>query len=284
MRNFLIYGMAFVVSLAMLLTACKKDDSKPDNSGNNNNQETPGGSEVTPNQEYPETSVVLPQAVTDIDGNTYDAVQIGDQVWMAENLRTTRYSDGTTIPLDSTYSGIEPFRYAPGPSSGNNEENMANVARYGYLYNWCAVMHGAVSSDINPSGVQGICPNGWHVPSDAEWMELTNYMKTQPTYMAGGNPDNLAKALAATWGWNSSSVTDAPGNNPSTNNATGFSALPAGVYFGQILEGRYGLFNFSALFWSATATNQYAINHNRSDVDIWLDYRDDGASVRCVRD
>jgi len=74
---------------------------------------------------------------------------------------------------------------------------MENVARYGYLYNWPAVMHGASSSEANPSGVQGICPNGCHVPSDAEWLELFDYMRTQPAYISGG-VGHLSKALAAT--------------------------------------------------------------------------------------
>jgi len=295
MRKLFILGTAFVVSVAMLLTACKKDDPKPDNGGNNNNQETPGGGggEVTPNQEYPETAVVLPQAVTDIDGNTYDAVQIGDQVWMAENLRTTRYADGTVIPMGGTYSFTEPYRYAPGIGQ-SNEENMENVAHYGYLYNWLAMMHGGNGSTDNPSGVQGICPVGWHVPSDAEWTELTDYMSTQPTYMASGNADQLAKALAATWGWNSSSETDVPGNNPTTNNTTGFSALPAGYcdYYHDLFgsDFSYGRFGDYAYFWSATEYEDYgaygrALDYDRADV-LRFDAvgRHTGLSVRCVRD
>ena len=100
-------GTAFVVSLAMLLTSCKKEEIS--NNGNDNgNTENPGGDAgedpETPNQEYPSTAVVLPQAVADMDGNTYDAVQIGDQVWMAQNLRTTKYVDGTTVPMGTSTS------------------------------------------------------------------------------------------------------------------------------------------------------------------------------------
>ncbi|MBR4537068.1 MAG: fibrobacter succinogenes major paralogous domain-containing protein [Bacteroidales bacterium] len=228
--------------------------------------------------------MVLPNAVSDIDGNSYDAVQIGNQVWMAENLRTTKYADGTTIPMGSTYSYAEPYRYAPG-SNQSNEENMVNVASYGYLYNRPAVMHGASSSAANPSGVQGICPNGWHVPSDAEWTELSNYMKTQPAYMASGNADHLAKALAATWEWSSASGTDVPGNDPTTNNATGFSALPAG-YYGN---GGYISFGYYANFWSATENiANYAYDRYLGYSYAYV-YRDGGNkyygfSVRCVRD
>ena len=284
MRKFFMLGMALTVSVAMLLISCKKEEVN--NNGNDNgNTENPGGDgSGSGDQEYPSTAVVLPNAVTDIDGNSYDAVQIGNQVWMAENLRTTKYADGTSIPLGTSTSTTTAYRYAPGPNE-SNEENMENVPHYGYLYNWPAVMHGASSSEANPSGVQGICPDGWHVPSDAEWTQLIDYMKTQPEYMASGNADHLAKALAATWGWNSAIETDAVGNDPSANNATGFSALPAGIYYSS------GYFDFGsdAAIWSATEENDYyAFDHGLyySDPDV---YRGSsiisvGLSVRCVRD
>ena len=281
-------GMALTISVAMLLTSCKKDEVN--NNGNNSgNTENPGGVSGDGNynnQEYPSTANVIRRAVTDIDGNIYDAVQIGEQVWMAENLRTTKYADGTAIPLGTSTSTTTAYRYAPG-SNQNNEENMVNVPRYGYLYNWPAVMHGANSSVSNPNsnGVQGICPNGWHVPSDAEWTQLTNYMKTQPTYMASGNADHLAKALAATWGWNSSSETDAPGNNPSLNNATGFSVLPAGSYFDYGNNDGFGTY---ASYWSATGDldNAYSLLLFYYYVDVVRSYDHEyrGLSVRCVRD
>ena len=283
MRKYFILVAALVVSVAKLFTSCKKDEVN--NNGNNSgNTENPGGGSGSGNQEYPETAVVLPNAVSNIDGNSYDAVQIGNQVWMAENLRTTKYADGTSIPLGTSASTTTAYRYAPGPNQ-SNEENMVNVPRYGYLYNCPAVMHGASSSSANPSGVQGICPTGWHVPSDAEWTELTNYMKTQPAYMASGNADHLAKALAATWGWNSASVTDVPGNDSTTNNATGFSALPAGFY----ANGYYLYFGSSAFFWSATgnfdgtACSLY-LYYSRAYEDWITGNKNGGFSVRCVRD
>ena len=278
MRKYFILGAALVVSVAMLFTSCKKEEVN-NNSNSNGNTENPGGGGSEGGWHvYPSTAHVLPNAVTDIDGNSYDAVQIGNQVWMAENLRTTKYADGTTIPMGNTWSYTEPYRYAP-----NNKTS--NVASYGYLYNWPAVMHGASSSESNPSGIQGICPDGWHVPSDAEWTELTNYMKTQPAYMASGNADHLAKALAATWGWYSSSETDAPGNDPTTNNATGFSALPAGVYN----SGNYLLFGDYADFWSATENNDngaYKRHLDHCSANVYRNYggETNGFSVRCVRD
>ena len=109
-------------------------------------------------------AVIIPRAVKDIDGNAYDGVRIGEQVWMASNLKTTRYADGTEIPSGDPdiHSSSNPYRYVPGGDA-------SNVKRLGYLYNWPAVVHGSSQSNESPSGVQGICPDGWHVPSNAEW-------------------------------------------------------------------------------------------------------------------
>ena len=284
MKKILMLGIAFVISSAMLLTACKKDEVN--NNGNNSgNTENPGGDgSVTPNQEYPSTAVVLPQAVADIDGNTYDAVQIGEQIWMAENLRTTRYADGTTIPMGTSTSSTTAYRYAPGPNY-SNDENMDYVAHSGYLYNWPAVMHGESSSETNPSGVQGICPNGWHVPSDLEWNRLTTYLSNHSDYLCSGSSYNIAKALASTSGWQLSDEHEcAVGNDPSTNNASGFSAPPAGDYNGNYLD-----FGFRAYFWSATSNSDYVasgcyINYKYASVTRISSIRCNGFSVRCLHD
>ena len=222
------------------------------------------------------------QPVTDFDGNVYKTVKLGNQVWMAENLRTSRYADGTPIPLGTESSYDVAYRYYP-------DDNSANVSDCGCLYNWPAVMNGSLSNSANPSGVQGICPDGWHVPSDAEWTELTNYVKSQSQYVCSGDEDKIAKALASEEGWNSSTDNCAIGNNPSTNNATGFSARPAGHYYGS-----YGYFGYGANFWSATQNDSYyaynrGLDYNNGSVSRSNDsknggYKVDGYSVRCVRD
>ena len=217
------------------------------------------------------------QPVTDIDGNEYKTVKLGNQVWMAENLRTTRYADGTLIPLGTEASFTTAYRYYP-------DGNSANVSDYGYLYNWAAVMKGASSSDANPSGVQGICPDGWHVPSDAEWTELTNYVKSQSQYVCGDYTGNIAKALASETGWKPDDEECAAGNNPSANNATGFSARPAGYY-----SGTYNGFGSNANFWSATQySSNYAydrtLDYSNAYVDRYLTNKNYGYSVRCIRD
>ncbi len=216
-------------------------------------------------------------AATDYDGNIYDVIQIGQQCWMKENLRTTHYADGTSIALGSSTSSTTAYRYYP-----NN--NGDNVSTYGYLYNWKAVMGNSVSSDSVPSGVQGICPRGWHVPSNAEWTQLTNYVSSQNEYVCGNNINNIAKALASTTGWNDSPVDCATGNNPSTNNATDFGAMPAGNYEGTPVP----LGTFSG-YWSATQSNQSnalgrSINIYYSVVNSLNKSKSNAYSVRCLRD
>ena len=215
--------------------------------------------------------------VTDIDNNTYNTVQIGNQCWMAENLRTTRYANGTTIPLGTDTNSTTAYRYYP-----NN--NSSYVTTYGYLYNWKAVMRNSSSSSANPSGVQGVCPTGWHVPSDAEWTQLTDYVSSQSQFVCGSNSSYVAKALASRIGWCSNSSTCAVGNNQSTNNTTGFNILPAGSY-----EVMYWNFTFSATFWSTTQNNGLAaygrgLDHNNASLSRYGDNKRVGSSVRCVRD
>ena len=274
-------GVALVVSLAMLTTSCHKDETN-NNGSNNGNTENPGGGGSGGGSGTQDQ--FLPNAVTDIDGNHYDAVQIGDQVWMAENLRTTKYADGTTLPLGTSTSTTTAYRYAPGTGQ-SNEENMDNVSRYGYLYNWPAVMHGESSSTTNPSGVQGICPNGWHVPSGAEWTQLKTYLRSHSEYVCSGSGENIAKALASTSGWQSYDGAEcAVGNNLSTNNSTGFSALPAGIYYGG-----YDNFGYGANFWTAAVNVDgiaayYNLYYSYATVGNSCDSKYYGFSVRCVRD
>ena len=240
-----------------------------------------GGDDNPDNNDTTITAQACPgvPTVTDIDGNVYNTVQIGEQCWMRENLKTTKYANGTTIPLGTTTSYDVAYRYYP---NGNS----ANVADYGYLYNWPAVMNGSLSSSANPSGVQGICPNGWHVPSDAEWTELTYYVSRQSQYVCGNNTAYIGKALASEEGWNSSTDYCAVGNNPIANNATGFSARPASDYTGYYLN-----FGNYAHFWGATQSNGSNGNYAYYRY-LYYDYtgvfrgnssKRSGYSVRCVR-
>lgn len=270
---FTIMVMAFAIVLVM--NSCKKENvttQSGDNlSGENGDNPSEGNGDNSSRDE------IIKDAVTDIDGNTYDAVKLGDQVWMAENLRTTKYADGTTIPMGNTFSEDVAYRYCP-----NNISD--NVSTYGYLYNWPAMMHNSSSSDSNPSGVQGICPTGWHVPSNAEWSQLTDYVSSQSQYVCGSDNTYIAKALASTTVWVSSTEQCAPGNNPSSNNATGFYAVPAGYYYGY-----YTAFNYGAYYWSATQTNSLNAYFHALIYTSAFVYSDTysklaGFSVRCLRD
>ena len=226
-----------------------------------------------------------PNTVSDYDGNTYATVMIGTQCWMNQNLRTTHYANGQSISLStSSTSTSTAYRYYP-------DNNSSNVSTYGYLYNWPAVMHGAGSSNSNPSGVQGICPNGWHLPSHAEYVQLLNYLGGQTQYQCNGNSANIAKALASTTGWESSSTTCHVGNNPSSNNASGFSAPPAGEYFVGIddhdYDGNKGI-SLHAYFWTSweyTIENTAIIIgllYNGEDVKAYYNLKAGSVSVRCV--
>lgn len=234
-------------------------------------------------------------SVKDIDGNQYALVMIGNQCWMRENLRTTRYANGTKIATGGKNLSYKTrYKYCP-------NGNANNVPTYGYLYNWAAVMCGGASSNGVPSTVQGVCPDGWHVPSDAEISILLDYVASQPQYQCDSNPQKTAKALASTTGWKESKKKFTPGNNSQENNATGFSAMPAGtihLYNTAPVPGDASDFSFEqfgeyAFFWTATEYNStYAFmrmlwyNEARGNLPLgkikW-DRKERAISVRCVR-
>lgn len=236
-------------------------------------------------QTEPESGDVMYNAVMDVDGHTYDAVLIGNKIWMIQNLKTTRYSNGEEIPVgvpDEDRTSTEPLRFVP---NGNG----SYVEQYGYLYNWYAVMHGASSSSSNPSRVQGVCPQGWHVPSRAEWEQLTTFIGMQSEYQCNGEKYNVAKAMASTTGWKEASKTCAVGNNQYNNNATHFSAFPAGL--GDISVNNN--FTKDAYFWSCTQSaipgwDMYAydfeLDYYSATTYIYAPCKGNAMAVRCVRD
>lgn len=198
---------------------------------------------------------------------------------MKENLRTTHYSDSTSIPEGTTLSSTEPYYY-------DNSNSEIPLLERGYLYNWSAVMHGTDGSSTNPSRVQGICPTGWHVPSDAEWSQLTQYVSEQDSCRCSNDQTYIAKALASNTYWNTSTNICAVGNDLSANNATGFSALPAGLInsSGFIYSLDYGTH-----FWSTTeSASDRAWERSFGTAYPYVgrssNYKRDGYSVRCVRD
>lgn len=222
--------------------------------------------------------------VTDIDGNTYTTVQIGCQCWMRENLRTTRYADGTPVPIDTAkYSDYEPYAYYP-------DHDKRNVAVYGYLYNWDAAMGKESPSDANPSGVQGICPDGWHLPSMPEFNDLELHVSSIDRYVCDNEKSHIGKALADTSGWDDFSsenphLLHSPGHDQASNNATGFSALPAG----DVIGGPENYFHQSAYFWTSTEFSSYQASYRYVDHDMpvfginYDSHKRTGRNVRCVK-
>ncbi len=218
--------------------------------------------------------------LTDINSNVYNTVLVGSQCWMKENLRVRKFPDNTEIAL-GTYTSIDPYYY-------DDSESDIPLAERGYLYNWSAAMHGAASSSAAPSGVQGVCPDGWHLPSEAEWEALKEYVSAQPEYICGGDTNNIAKVVASELWWDSYNGGCNPGDQrTSPNNATGFSAVPAGTL------GVYGYDDagYSAHFWSATensgytaAAIYYSLDYDTSDFLWGTTVKERRASVRCLRD
>ncbi len=196
--------------------------------------------------------------VTDYDGNTYETVTIGTQTWMAENLKTTHYKDGSVIPNitnNSEWGGLSTGAY------GDYNNDPANANTYGRLYNWYA----AVDS-------RGVCPEGWHVPTDAEWTVLTDYLGG--TTVAGGK---LKETGTSHW------------NSPNTGatNESGFTALPGG--YRDLSNGNYLDMGSYGYFWSSTAYNSDSawyryLNYYNSNVLRYNYYKHYGFSIRCAGD
>jgi uncharacterized protein (TIGR02145 family) len=210
---------------------------------------------------------VQAQTVTDIDGNVYNTVTIGTQVWMKENLKTTKYNDGTAIPNITDNTAWAALR--TGAYSDNNN-TPANSTIYGRLYNWYAVDNDAITK-VESNGGKNVCPTGWHVPADTEWTTLTTYLGGES--VAGGK---LKETGTTHW---------ASPNTVATNE-TGFTALPGGYR----VNGTY-LLNYSfGIWWSSTAyiipTCAWPRGMIYNTASVYRNYgaNQDGFSVRCLRD
>lgn len=231
-----------------------------------------------------------PNTVTDYDGNVYRTVTIGEQIWMAQNLKTTKYSDVTAIPLvpgDSNWNALDETDQAycfP-------NDDAANKAVFGVLYTWAAAIKRAASSTANPSKVQGVCPTGWHLPSGAEWDKLVIYLgENGYNYDGTFSRRNIvvAKSLASNNYWSVSDKTGSVGNfdYPAYRNKSGFSALPASSRFNSGGFSGLGLY----AYW-LSATEENALNakicklyYSDNFVERTYFRKEGGCSVRCVKD
>lgn len=197
------------------------------------------------------------ETVTDIEGNVYKNILIGNQTWMAENLRTTRFNDGTAIPLvkdEAAWAGLSTAAYC----WYKNEEDAFKPV-YGALYNWYSVNTGK------------LCPSGWHVPGDDEWSSLTTLLGGEN--IAGGK---LKEPGLTYW----------VEPNAGATNESGFSAFPGGFRYS---DGKFFDFGFSSYWWSSkdySGSRAWFRFLYYSDGNIYRFNNDkkNGFSVRCLKD
>jgi len=215
------------------------------------------------------------QTITDAEGNIYNTIAIGTQLWMKENLKTTKYSDGSNIPnvtLNSTWDTITSGAYC------NYNNTPSNSDTYGRIYNGYTVLDS-----------RGLCPTGWHVPSENDWAIFETYLTTNSYNYDGTStpPYKLAKALASPSIWSSSAVVGTPGNTdyPAIRNISGFSALPSGWRFAT---GMYNGMSYNCSWWSSTfsgsVTSSRGISYNDPLLNPYTYGVGVGLSVRCICD
>ena len=214
--------------------------------------------------------------ITDVDNNSYNTVLIGTQCWTKENLKVTKYSDGVIIiPLNatggstgtsSTWQNLTTGSYT---IYGNESSTGANATNYGFLYNWYA------AKGITTTGsttYKNLCPLSWHVPTDAEWTNLSTYLGGES--VAGGKMESTSSL------WNAI--------NTAADNSSGFSALPGGF---RDFDGSFYFIRSYAFFWSATENDinlnpwtRYLDSNNGNVYSSSSFFKSVGAAVRCLKD
>lgn len=214
--------------------------------------------------------------ITDVDGNIYQSVRIGSQIWTVQNLRVTRYNNDSAITLDTSSKtwncNTEKYCFH------DNSTNTAFQNKWGAYYNWYAVNTGKLA------------PSGWHVPTDAEWDTLENYLIANGyNYDGTTTGKKFAKSLAAKTDWYSYdySNTGAPDTMTSWNNSSGFLALPGGY---RDLDGGFKYQGTFCGWWSATgsvdtlgAYGRY-LNSSHVHMSTFINGKSTGHTVRLLRD
>jgi uncharacterized protein (TIGR02145 family) len=232
----LLLVMALVLSV---ISSCKKENNVPD---------------------------IAQKSMTDQDGNTYKTVEIGTQIWMAENLKTTTFNDNTAIPNvtgDSLWVGL----ITPGYCWYNNDET-TNKPLYGALYNWLAVKTGK------------LCSAGWHVPTDSDYDTLELYLGIPPAQINlwGNRGTDQGTQMKSIDGW-------AIGENGT--NSSGFSALPGGYRYAA--DGSFNAIGTISYWWSSTEDGPNDSWYRRldgSNKDIYkaATSKKAGKYIRCIKD
>lgn len=217
--------------------------------------------------------------LTDIDGNVYASIEIGNQVWMAENLKVTHYADGAPIAEvsdEAAWNDLAPEDQAY--CWYNNQIEYRDTS--GALYTWAAAMYGGLSSDT--VGVQGVCPDGWHLPADKEWkiLEMTLGMSQADADSydwRGSDEGGQLKEL----GFSNWAIP-----NEGASNSSGFTAIPGGF---RSFKGLFYSIDEYASFWAATADDENntawyrTLNYQREEIYRQHNNMQIGLSVRCVK-
>lgn len=267
MTNQFQKNLCFLVFFSAVIlfthTACDKEDSEPKHPYNGKTRV-----EFNSNLSY--------GILTDQEGNEYKTIKIGEQTWMAENLRVTIFRNGDPIPEINSFMAFNNATEAAWCNySGVLSEE--GIATYGRLYNWYAA-----------SDERNIAPEGWHVPPQAEWETLINYL-IENGYNADGSPDTapnkLAKSLACKNLWYES-LLDYPfavynlgsSSFPEKRNASGFSAVPSGIRIGAY-EGFY-----QKCFWWCANGGSTKLDFEYSSLSAGGRMLNDGLSLRCIKD
>ena len=225
--------------------------------------------------------------VTDIDGNTYDYLTYGDQVWTVEDAEMVSYRDDTPIPQVTDATEWQNLTTGAWCYYDNDPTKPR-------LYNWYAVM-GIHDNDENTPNKE-FAPEGWHVPTDAEWTTLVDYLvengyNSSEGTVAGTEENRLAKSLASVSGWNGSPSPGSPGYNPASNNSSGFNAYPVGSRRGPSsgpgftfeAEGEWSLFWTYNYYGTLYGSMRY-IRSEYADLIFSGEPKRNGLSVRFVRD
>lgn len=235
----LICGLLLYTSVFLILSCDKVTNTKPSTQFNER---------------------LIYRAVTDIDRNQYRTIQVGDQVWMAENLRTTRYANGDSIP---NIQNAQEWSFLKTGAWAHYKNDASYESVYGKYYNWC------VSADP-----RHVCMTGWHVPTDAEWMELLNFL---------GGIEVAAPKMKSSW------ENQWVGSIDEISNSSGLSILPAGK---RGLSGDFNLMTHRAPFWTTQSNSSnpewglsYELFWNSDQVGRFnADDKYYGHCIRCIQD
>jgi uncharacterized protein (TIGR02145 family) len=194
------------------------------------------------------------QTVKDIDGNTYKTKTIGEQIWMAENLKTTKYNDGKEIPLEAD---VAKWDKLTGPAYCYYDNDISNKDEFGALYNWHTVAQ------------KNLCPQDWHVPTKEDWSKLIEFINS------GENAETQALTLKSKEGWKRNDGLD----------SYGFNGVPGGF----LSWGGFYYKGEGAYWWSSTEEHSgfikvWSIDNIRKNVEETILEKKVGASIRCVKD